>query len=86
MTHVQDGDTIKVTGVPIRFAGLDCAELGSLKGDRAKRRMMTLAAGRRVECRLTGERSHDRHVGSCTLKGKNLSRTMIREGYCRRWW
>ena len=87
VSHVRDGDTIEVSGTPIRFKDLDCAELGTAAGERAKQRMITLAAGQRLECRLNGRRSYDRLIGECDLEnGRNLSETMIREGYCRRWW
>ena len=29
VTHVRDGDTIEVRGVPVRIANLDCAERGT---------------------------------------------------------
>jgi endonuclease YncB( thermonuclease family) len=31
VTRVRDGDTIAVGGTPVRFANLDCAELGTLQ-------------------------------------------------------
>ena len=33
VTHVRDGDTIVVGVTPIRFANLDCAELGTAAGE-----------------------------------------------------
>jgi endonuclease YncB( thermonuclease family) len=33
VTHVRDGDTIEVSGVPVRVANLDCAELGTTAGN-----------------------------------------------------
>ena len=86
VTHVRDGDTIVVTGTPIRFAELDCAELGTAAGERAKQRMLRLVSGKRVSCRLSGRKSYDRMIGECSLEnGKSLSSVMIREGYCSRW-
>lgn len=32
VTHIRDGDTIKVAGRPIRFKGLNCADLGTSLG------------------------------------------------------
>jgi hypothetical protein len=87
VSHVRDGDTIVVSGIPIRFAKLDCAELGTVAGERAKRRMIELASSENVQCYLTGRRSYDRMIGECSLEdGRDLSRTMISEGYCSRWW
>ncbi len=85
VTHVRDGDTIEVAGVPIRFERLDCAESGTLRGDRATRAMRALVASRQVTCRLTGKTSYDRKIGSCTLPGgEDLAARMVRSGYCRR--
>lgn len=86
VTHVRDGDTIEVAGTPIRFANLDCAELGTRAGERVKRQMAELVKGERLECRLTGRRSYDRMIGECALPtGQNLSSLMIKGGYCGRW-
>ena len=86
VTHVRDGDTIVVGVTPIRFADLDCAELGTAAGERAKARMQALADGKTVTCELTGRRSYDRMIGECNLRdGRNLSAVMIQEGYCGRW-
>jgi endonuclease YncB( thermonuclease family) len=47
VTHVRDGDTIDVRGVPVRIANLDCAERGTSAGDRATTTDAALG-GRRV--------------------------------------
>ncbi len=85
VTHVRDGDTIEVSGVPIRFARLDCAELGTAAGQSAKQRMTVLTRGKRAECTLTGRRSYDRQIGECTVDRQDLSSVMVRDGYCT-WW
>ena len=87
VTHVRDGDTIVVNRTPIRFAKLDCAELGTAQGAVEKRRMFQLASGQQVSCRLHGRKSYDREIGECELAdGRDLSTEMIREGVCGRWW
>ena len=86
VSRVRDGDTIVVAGTPIRFARLDCAEMGTAAGSRARQHMVELVRGERLSCRLTGERSYDRMIGQCTLSdGRNLSRVMVQEGVCD-WW
>ena len=86
VTHVRDGDTIVVGNIPIRFTNLDCAELGTAAGERAKDRMQELAGSKTVTCELTGRKSYDRMIGECDLSdGRNLSAVMIEEGYCGRW-
>lgn len=86
VTHTRDGDTIEVNGTPVRFAKLDCAELGTPAGERAKVRMRALVRGQTINCKLTGERSYDRFIGSCYMQdGRQLSDVMVKEGYCA-WW
>lgn len=86
-THVRDGDTIEVSGTPIRFGSLDCAESGTAKGRQATARMRELVVGERLTCYLNGRTSYDRKIGSCRLKdGRDVAGIMVREGYCRRYW
>lgn len=87
VTHVRDGDTIEVSGVPIRFGSLDCAETGTSAGERATARMRTLVTGQTLTCYLNGRTSHDRNIGSCRLQdSRDLGAIMIQEGFCRRFW
>lgn len=87
VTHVRDGDTIEVSGVPIRFGSLDCAERGTKAGRRATTRMRELVKGQSLICFLTGRMSYDRYIGSCDLSdGRDLGSIMIKEGYCERFW
>ena len=84
-TRVRDGDTIEVSGVPIRFGSLDCAEANTSEGQRATARMRTLVAGQRLTCHLNGRTSYDRKIGSCQMSdGRDLAAVMIQEGYCGR--
>ncbi len=86
VTHVRDGDTIEVSGRPIRFAKLDCAEIGTPAGRRADRRMRALVSGRTLSCSLTGRKSYDRWIGSCRLPdGRDLASVMVKNGSCA-WW
>lgn len=86
VTHVRDGDTIEVTHVPVRIADLDCAESGSMAGNRATRRMRALVHSQTVSCRLSGKRSYDRHVGTCYLTdGRNIAHILRAEGICKQW-
>lgn len=86
VTRVRDGDTIEVEGVPIRLARLDCAERGTAAGEAATRHLRALLEDARVTCSLTGEHSHDRQVGLCTLPdGRDLNTVMIGAGLCAAW-
>lgn len=87
VTQVRDGDTIEVSGVPIRFGSLDCAERDTSEGQNATARMRTLVSDQTLTCHLNGRTSYDRKIGSCRLQdGRDLGGIMISEGYCRRFW
>ena len=84
VNHVRDGDTIEISGNPVRLANLDCAEAGTPAGNRATWRMRQLSRHTTISCDLTGRRSYDRMIGTCYLPdGRDLSRVLIGEGYCR---
>ena len=86
VSHVRDGDTIEVGGVPVRLGSLDCAESGTEKGEAATRRMYRLVASQTLTCYLNGRTSYDRKIGSCQLaSGTDVGSVMIREGYCSRY-
>jgi len=86
VTHIRDGDTIEVEGIPIRIANLDCAERGSDAGARATQRMRDLSALGPMICSLEGRRTYDREVGVCALvDGRDLGEILIAEGVCSRW-
>ncbi len=86
VTHVRDGDTIEVSGRPIRFAKLDCAEIGTPAGRQADRHMRALVSGKTLSCSLTGRKSYDRWIGSCHLPdGRDLASVMVTNGSCP-WW
>ncbi|MHA7826183.1 MAG: thermonuclease family protein [Roseovarius sp.] len=87
VTHVRDGDTIEVEGIPIRFKKLDCSERHTRKGKLATQHMRDLTTGVPLSCSLSGRKSYDRWIGECSLEdGRDLGRLMIRHGYCGRWW
>ncbi|MBP1804380.1 hypothetical protein [Rubellimicrobium aerolatum] len=67
MTHVRDGDTLEVAGVPVRIANLDCAELGTSDGESARLFLFDPADGQTLACDLEGRRSYDREVGTCAI-------------------
>ncbi|MFC0279922.1 thermonuclease family protein [Falsigemmobacter intermedius] len=87
VSHVRDGDTIEVVGVPVRFGSLDCAERETQAGQVATRGLRELIAGQSLTCALNGRTSYDRSIGRCTLPdGRDLAALMIREGLCGRYW
>lgn len=86
VSHVRDGDTIEVAGVPIRLSTLDCAERDTAAGRVATARMRALVAGQVLSCHLHGRRSYDREIGDCALQGgPDIGDVMLAEGVCRRY-
>lgn len=87
VTHVRDGDTIEVQGVPVRLGSVDCPEIDTQPGRDAQTSMQVLTYGFTLQCHLNGERSYDRWIGSCYRSdGQELGSAMIEVGYCRRYW
>jgi micrococcal nuclease len=83
VTHVRDGDTIEVGGLPIRLQGLAAPEGNEPGGDQATRAMRAMVDGQRLQCELDGERTQDRCVGICYLDGADISEVMVRRGVAR---
>lgn len=85
---VRDADTIVVSGTPVRLQGVDAPELDTSAGKGARRWMVNYLAGKSVECRLNGERTHDRYVGVCYADGVDIGAAVIAAGHaldCRRY-
>ena len=80
--RVIDGDTVVVMGTTVRLKGVDAAELGTARGENARRVMATLVTGQ-LTCRLTGEKTYGRDVGYCTTAdGTDINQAIMRPGGC----
>jgi endonuclease YncB( thermonuclease family) len=78
--RVIDGYTVVVAGTRVRLMGVDAAELGTARGEEARRVMATLVNGN-LTCRLTGEKTYGREVGYCTTaNGIDINRAIIEQG------
>ena len=82
--YVRDGDTIVVSGVPVRLQGLHCPESGEPGGADATAAMRQLTNGVTAQCTLTGQRTYDRIVGTCFASNQDLASALIRQGVCAR--
>ena len=84
ITHVRDGDTFEVNGIPIRLAALDCPENSTSEG-----RYTTSIAkgyeGTEVKCELTGAQTYDRLVGYCKIQDVDFGRMMMSKSSCKLW-
>src|SRR4051812_41315298 len=87
--HVLDGDTIAVSGIPVRLKGVAAPEVahfgepGEIGGEEAKRFMVGLVEGETVVCDLTQERTYGRRVGWCYHAGHDVAEALIRAGLAR---
>lgn len=85
VTHVRDGDTFLVRGVPVRLLGLTCDERDTKRGVSATRAVTRLTSGQTISCSLTGDMSYDREVGRCQLAdGRDIAAELISAGECGR--
>lgn len=84
VTKIRNGDTIEVSGVPIRLNGLHCPERDEAGGMPATHAVQRLLGSGEAVCELTGETTYDRQVGWCASDGVDLGESLIRDGYCAR--
>lgn len=80
VTHVRDGDTIVVAGVPVRLNGLHAPEINERGGVAARDWMIEHTRGQQVICRLNGDKTHDRLVGVCENRDGDLAAQLIAAG------
>jgi len=78
--RVVDGDTVVVAGTTVRLKGVDAAELGTVRGENARRAMLALVT-KDLTCHLTGEKTWGREVGYCmTANGIDINRAIVASG------
>ena len=80
VTHVRDGDTIEVGKIPIRLNGVSAPELKEPLGPQSKQFLLNLVDGKDVRCELTGAKTYDRLVGTCSLDDQDIGMTVIKAG------
>ena len=84
ITHVRDGDTFEVNGIPVRISALDCPENNTSAGQKVTR-FAKQFKGQTAVCELTGAKIYDRVVGYCSIGGKDFEKTMMDETTCKLW-
>lgn len=87
---ITDGDTIKVDGIKVRLNGYDTPERDSFCGrtdvyDAASNALADFIGGSEVVCQLTGEKTFDRFVGTCSVHGTDIGGFMVDAGWGRDW-
>ena len=84
ITHVRDGDTFEVNGIPVRISALDCPE-NSTSAGKTVTRFAKKFKGKLAICELTGAKTYDRVVGYCSIDGKDFGKTMMDQTSCKLW-
>ena len=84
ITHVRDGDTFEVSGIPVRISALDCPENSTSSGQKATR-FTRKFKGKQAVCELTGAKTYDRVVGYCSIEGKDFAQIMVDNKFCKFW-
>jgi endonuclease YncB( thermonuclease family) len=85
-TSIHDGDTFRFGKLRVRVWGIDAPELETQFGPAARAQLVQLVADRRVTCRDTGKRNHDRIVAQCwNWQGTDLAAAMARTGWAVNW-
>ncbi len=78
--HAIDGDTLVVEGTHIRLAGIDAPELSEKYGNES-RILLQFLINNGVTCRLNGDKSYNRYVGTCMdADNDDLGATMVQFG------
>ncbi|MEQ6201846.1 thermonuclease family protein [Sulfitobacter sp. HNIBRBA2951] len=79
--YVIDGDTIVVSKIKIRLAGIDAPELDRPWGQKAKWEMVRICKGHVIRAELTGDTTYDRLVGTCYLPdGTDIGAEIVKAG------
>jgi endonuclease YncB( thermonuclease family) len=84
ISHIRDGDTIEVGGIPIRIAALNCPENDTLEGQFASIFALQFE-GSKVTCDLTGAMSYQRLVGYCRIGKTDFATALIENTNCKIW-
>jgi len=84
ITHVRDGDTFEVGGIPVRLAALDCPENKTKEGKQVTKYAKRFE-GAKVVCELTGAMTYDRIVGYCSVNGDDYGLIMMQNTSCKLW-
>lgn len=87
---VTDGDTIFVGGTKVRLNGFDTPEKDSMCGstnvyEQASAALSEFIGSEEVECDLSGVKTFDRFVGTCSVEGTDIGTFMVERGLGRDW-
>ena len=80
ITHVGDGDIIKVGKISIRLNGVSAPELKELLGLQPKQFMRSLVDGKSVRSGLGCTKTYDPFVGTCSHVDKDIEISVVVSG------
>jgi micrococcal nuclease len=81
--HVIDGDTIDVAGFRVRLHGVAAPERSEPGGAEATAALRQIIADQVVQCSVTGEKTHQREVGTCWIGAQDIAAALIAAGRAR---
>jgi endonuclease YncB( thermonuclease family) len=84
VVKVSDGDTLTLLvgreQVRVRVDAIDAPEIGQAFGERARRRLSALCAGRVAEVESVGRDRYRRTLGDVRCDGQSARETQLRDG------
>ena len=80
VTKVRDGDTIEIGPIAVRLKGVSAPELKEPLGHKSKAFLVDLVMGKNIRCGLNGDKTYDRFVGNCFLRGQDIGASVISAG------
>ena len=80
-----DGDSIVVSGKPVRLWGIDAPEMDTREGYLAKRYLRTILEDRAVRCEDAGIRTVGEIMAKCFIGAVDLGEIMVLSGHAREW-
>ena len=83
VTAVPSGDEIEIEGTRIRLQGIAAPGPYMPFGGDATAFMQLLIIEKVVTCRLTGEKTRGREVGTCEWNSVDIASVIVREGLAR---
>ena len=95
VTHVVDGDGLRIGAIEIRLCGIDAPETRRPGGRESTLALTALVLGQRLVCRPVGEgtpcdgrskrKSYDRIVAQCFLGDQDVAGAQVRSGHAVDW-
>jgi len=88
--YIHDADTIYLDYQPLRFKDINCPELNTPQGIKAKEYLTSLLTRYKdsIQIEIVGKDKYNRDLGTVYIgkyKVRNVSEILIKQGHCREW-